>query len=555
MKSPLTYNMQKVVLTIMEGLDSPRSLSVAILMRHGEWDQIMRMTCDPHLYIEAAQYYKDACATDLLRKLECEIDGIDPEAAAVEKWWLAERKCFDTNRQLNEIFDFGTLNGVPVRSGIIEFFSDVKKNLVWLLGDSPPSSFDGAFGPGATLSDGARTCSVLHKMSSRPTLTSSALYYLVPWTGTKWAAANAARGEDLSFVSGNKFFTVPKTALVRRSCAKEPSLNSYYQLGLGRVMRGRLKGRGIDLDDGQDIHRRVACEASKSDAFCTIDLSSASDTVCTALVRHVLPPGWFYHLQDLRSRTTEIGGRRVVLEKFSSMGNGFTFELETAIFTAIALSVAPWLRPGVDLFVYGDDIIVPKDVGSDVIWALKFCGFIPNPEKTFVTGLFRESCGGDFFGGAPVRAHFLKKEPNEPQEYISLANGIRRLITNFGEDSAVSIRLRRSWFAVLDCIPTAIRRCRGPEILGDLCIHDEEKRWRVRWRSSQIRYVQVYRPAKYLTVQLARFDPDIQLAAALYGVTLYPRNPKPGWPTGYDGRGVILRDGVKGHKVGWVPCS
>jgi len=554
-KSPLTSEMQQVALNLMEGLGSSRSLTIAILMRYGEWDQIVKLQTDPHLYLEAHDYYADTCATDFLRKLECRIDGIDPEAAAVEKWWFAERECFKTNRRLNEIFDFGTLSGVPVRSGIIDFFDDMKKNVRWLLGDRPPESFSGFFGPGATLSDDADCCTVPHKMSSLPTLTSSAIFYLVPWTGTKWAAACAARREDFKVVSGNKFFTVPKTALTRRSCAKEPSINGYFQLGLGRIMRSRLKGRGIDLDNGQDIHRQVACEASKTGAFCTIDLSSASDTVCTALVRHVLPPGWFHHLQDLRSRTTEIGGKRVVLEKFSSMGNGFTFELETTLFTAIALTVAPWLRPGADLFVYGDDIIVPSDVASDVIWALKFCGFLPNPEKTFVTGPFRESCGGDFFLGAPVRAHFLKEEPNEPQEYISLANGIRRVIKNFGANTLVSTRLRRCWFRVLDLIPASVRQCRGPEELGDLVIHDDEKHWRTRWRSSQIRFVRVYRPARHLRVSFARFDPDVQLAAALYGVILSPRNPPRVWPEGLDLRGVPLRDGVQGYKVGWVPYS
>jgi len=551
----LTSQMQAVALNLMEGLDSPRSLTVAVMLRYGEWDQLLKLSCDPHLYNDAYQYYTDAVATDFLRKLELQVDSIDPEAAAIEKWWSAERQCFVTNKRLNEIFDFGTLLGVPVSERILEFFEDMKKHLRWLLGDRPPESFPGFFGPGATLSDSAERCTVLHKMSSLPTLTSSALYYLVPWTGTKWAAANAARGEDIRIVSGNKFFTVPKTALTRRSCAKEPSINGYFQLGLGRVMKARLRSRGINLYDGQDVHRQVACLASKNGEFCTIDLSSASDTVCTALVRYVLPPAWFHNLQDLRSRTTEIGGKRIVLEKFSSMGNGYTFELETAIFTAISLSVAPWLKPGVDLFVYGDDIIVPKDVASDVLWALRFCGFTPNPEKTFVTGPFRESCGGDFFDGVPVRAHFLKEEPNEPQQWISLANGIQRVISNFSARPDISSRLRKCWFRILDAIPANVRKCRGPKELGDLCIHDEESRWRVRWRSSQIRYVQVYRPARYLRVSFARFDPDIQFAAALYGVVLSPRIPNPRWPEGHDFRGVVPRDGVTGYKVGWVPFS
>jgi len=553
----LTSEMHKVALNLMEGLDSARSLTVAIMLRYEEWDQLVNLSCDPHLYVDAQSYYRDTCATDFLRKVELTIPGIDPEAAAIEKWWAAERKCFETNRRLNEISDFGTLSGVPVRSEIAEFFSDLRENFIWLVGERPPETFDGFFGPGATLSDGVDCCTVPHKMSSLPTLTTSALYYLVPWTGTKWATACAARGEGQQFVPGNKFFTVPKTALTRRSCAKEPSINGYFQLGLGRVMRARLKSRGIDLDHGQNLHRQVACKASITGGFCTIDLSSASDTVATSLVRIAATPAWHSVLADLRSRVTEINGKRIVLEKFSSMGNGFTFELETTLFTAIALTVAPWLTPGKDLFVYGDDIIVPTSVSSDLIWALRFCGFIPNQDKTFVAGPFRESCGGDFFLGEPVRAHFVKELPCEPQEWISLANGIRRIIENFRLYPSVSARLRKCWFSVLDAIPADVRRCRGPEDLGDLVIHDDEQHWRTRWRSSQIRYVQVYRPARWLKVTFARFDPDIQLAAALYGVVLSPRNPvkMKKWPEGQDFRGVPVRDGVMGYKVGWVPYS
>ncbi|DAD50686.1 RNA-directed RNA polymerase [ssRNA phage SRR6960799_21] len=560
MKDLMTSQMHKVALAYMEGLGSPRSLTVAILLRYNEWDQLLKLSCDPHQYTDYLQYYRDTCATDFLRKVECKVPGIDPEAAAKEKWWEAERACWCTNRRLNSIFDFGTdLNGLPVPERILEFFQDVKRMVEWLIGDGPPSSFDGRFGPGATLSDRAEQTTVPHKMSSSPTLTSSALYYLVPWTGTKWAAACAARGERFQIANGNKFFTVRKTALTHRSCAKEPSINGYFQLGLGSVARNRLRSRGIDLDNGQDLHRRVACEASITGGSCTIDLRSASDTSCTSLVRNVTPRKWLAHFEDLRSRTTLIDGKEVVLEKFSSMGNGFTFELETTLFAAIVLAVAPWLTPGVDMFVYGDDIIVPTDVSEDVIWALKFCGFTPNLDKTFVTGPFRESCGGDFFLGKPVRAYFLKEFPSEPQQWISLANGINRVIENVRDDPNLHHALRRSWFRVLDALPTNVRRCRGPISLGDLVIHDAEERWQTRWRSSQIRYVQVYRPARYRKVSFARFDADIQLAAALYGVVLSPQKVSPRvlrhWPEGYDNRGLIPRDAVTGYKVGWVPFS
>lgn len=560
----LTPEVQEVAESYMAGLDCPRALTVVIMMRYHEWEQLVNLQCSPLQYPTAQDYHRAVSANDFLRKLEATIPGVDPEAAALAKWWEAERDCFKSNRRLYEILDFGTLSGYPVEDWLLEFIKRVRKNVVSLIGEHAPSVFDGRFGPGATVSDPSDRTTVLHKMASIPTLTSSALFYLVPWTGTKWAAACAARGDEVSVVRGNSYFTVPKDAKVSRACAKEASLNAYYQLGLGRVMRKRMKLQGINLDLGQDVHRRVACAASLSGEFCTIDLSSASDTICTALVRLAMSPSWAEALEALRSSHTKVGDRWVRLEKFSSMGNGFTFELETAIFAAICMSCSEDIIPGVNMWVYGDDMIVPTAHAQDVIRALEFFGFTTNSRKTFITGPFRESCGGDFYDGVSVRAHYLKELPHEPQHYIALANGIRRVFTQLGTSSPVHRGLLRAWHKCLDLLPSHIRECRGPESLGDLVIHDDESRWRTRWRANCIRYVKVYRPAAARRVGFNRFGPSVQFAAALYGVVLAPtryesrlhdQSVMHKWREFDDKRGIPVRNGVEGYKVGWVPFS
>lgn len=527
-----------------------------MLIKAGEWGQLVDLTCDPRHYSSAEDYRAAACATDLLRKIDDPslIPGLDLEARALEKWLWAEKECFKTNRRLNEIFDFGTLSGSPVEEAILDFFQGVRKNLLYLVGGGPRNDCEvGRFGPGATVSDKSGRVTVPDKMSSVPTLTSSAMFYLFPWAGTKWGEASARRGDEVSFVRGNHFFTVPKSATSRRSCGKEPSLNGYFQLGLGRQLRKRLKERGLDLDNGQDVHRQVACQASKTGLFCTIDLSSASDTLCESLVRNTLPRNWYNQLRDLRSPLTRVKKTWHRLEKFSSMGNGYTFELETAVFAAICMTVmGDDAFPGVNLFVYGDDIIVPTEYARGVLAALRFCGFTPNPEKTFIDGEFRESCGGDFFRGEPVRAHFMKEFPYEPQHFISLANGISRVRSAFRAGSARCNRLLTAWFGVLDNIPEPVRRCRGPQALGDVCIHDAEERWSHRWRG-QIRWLRVYRPARFRGPTFSRFHPDVQLAAALYGVRLREANKPSRW--GDDSRFIVERDGVTGYKVGWAAYS
>ncbi|DAD52298.1 TPA_asm: RNA-directed RNA polymerase [ssRNA phage SRR6960799_22] len=39
----LTQDVQAVVLSLMEGLATPRALTVSILLRYGEWGEIFRL--------------------------------------------------------------------------------------------------------------------------------------------------------------------------------------------------------------------------------------------------------------------------------------------------------------------------------------------------------------------------------------------------------------------------------------------------------------------------------------------------------------------------------
>ena len=60
--------------------------------------------------------------------------------------------------------------------------------------------------------------------------------------------------------------------------------------------------------------------------------------------------------------------------------------------------------------VYGDDIIVPVDMMEPVAAGLEAFGLRVNSSKSFGTGRFRESCGGDYYEGVwitPVRVRSL----------------------------------------------------------------------------------------------------------------------------------------------------
>jgi hypothetical protein len=544
-QSVLSGNLARAISFLLTDLGTPKSLSAAIMLREGDWDGLAQLSVDPRCYVDSCSYLRDAAAVSVVKKLQQLPTSVDRRARAIAKWWEGERDCFRSNERLSRYLD---LKGFPafsdVEPGVRDFLSRVRKIIFSWIGPSPNLLTKGRHGPGATYSDKGRLTTVADKMSSVPSMTRDAVWWFPQWINTQWGAAVAQHHGKVSFVPGNRFATVPKTALIDRCIAAEPSINVFYQLGLGRELRSRLKSAGWDLDRAQDIHRQVACESSWTREFATLDLSNASDTVCINLVRLLLPRLWFQALDDLRSKKTLLDDKWIMLEKFSSMGNGFTFELETIIFAALACAVSQQCggvgRLGIDVFVFGDDIIIKNDYVRSLIPVLQFCGFRLNAEKSFFDqSPFRESCGGDFFSGLPVRPIYLKELPNEPQEFVTFANQLWALAERLRENG-FSLPAR-AWFAVLDELPAQVRRCRGPKDLGDLLIWDHEDRWTTRTRRS-IRYFRVIRPFSNRYVGWGHFQPEVTLACATYG-------------SGDGKRGVLPRDSISGYKLGWTPFS
>jgi hypothetical protein len=545
MNSALPSEMVRMVSLLLEDLSTPRSLTVMLLIRSEQWEDLASLSVDPRSYISPDLYCRDAAATNLWKKLKELPTQVDRRARATAKWQEGEADCYHTNQRLARYLDVEGFSSFDDRDPLISsILGEIRQLILTWIGPAPNSNQVGRFGPGATYSDRGRRATVPDKMSSAPSLTRDSVWFLAEWLGTMWGKAVVANRADLSFVPGNRFATVPKTALIDRCIAAEPSVNVFFQLAVGRELRSRLRRVGWDLDFAQDVHRQVARDASRTREYATLDLSNASDTVCRNLVRLLLPHRWHDVLDDLRSKKTLIDQRWVMLEKFSSMGNGYTFELETILFAAISCVVSRRCGEsgvlGRDVFVFGDDIIVKNDVANSLVPVLKFFGFSLNKEKSFLDDCpFRESCGGDYFNGLAVRSFYQKDLPNEPTDYFALANGLRALRDRLRE-SGFDLSLR-SWFIVLDQIPSRLRRCRGPKDLGDVVVHDEFVNWTIRMRGC-IRYLQVWRPLRKHFVPWGHFKPEVVIACATYG-------------SGDGRRGILPRDSVSGYKLGWTPYS
>lgn len=479
----------------MEALDCPRALTVYLLCKYGEWMQVAQLKATPKEYQLHADYHLAALATDWLRKWPDLPVKVDRETATKDSWYQSEEECCLTNQRLALLTE-GHHSG-PSSEGkrMLNLLLDVAADFIRDVLGPCPKDLTPAFGPGATMSDPVTNTTVLDKVTSRPTVTSSALCLLPLWQDTAWARAltrsdgyykSAGR---LKIVEGNSFFMVNKTALVNRACAKGPSMNVAYQLPVGRKIRERLHtALGLDLVNGQERHQKLAKIGSLSGAYATVDSERASDTQAKYLVYRLYKEAdaWYDLLDTLREPSTYIDGRWVPLEKFSAMGNGYTFELETLTFLALAYAAA-WayclegtpvgpsgltsaldlIRNG-DISVYGDDVIVPTELADDVLSLFKQCGFTVNLQKTYVDGEFRESCGGDYFRGQCVNTAKLSDSVMQPSDYFSIHNLLKK---RFVDEYPCKPNAHKVLSEVKNHLPRRLRSMYGPTFLGDTVLH------------------------------------------------------------------------------------
>lgn len=287
----------------------------------------------------------------------------------------------------------------------------------------------GGTGPGASVL--APENDFVTKLFS-PTISSTSveLYdYYRSTLPSHWDRASRHVNQRVVVVSGAKLSTVPKDSSKNRTICIEPTLNMYFQQGIRAQLEKCLKQRyRIDISNQQDFNKALARKGSITGELATIDLSNASDTISYNLCRAILPPQSFAVLDRCRSPNYIDNGNTYAMGMMSTMGNAFTFPLMTLILAALCTVVAR--RQNIRLFrgnfgVFGDDIIVPTVIYTEVLDALSHLGLIPNFDKSFGTGFFRESCGGDYIHGCDVRGVYVKRMENE-QDVYSAFNRLHR---------------------------------------------------------------------------------------------------------------------------------
>lgn len=410
--------------------DSPVSLGLWLRYCHAP-KELATASIDPLDYNDAVSFGNDYACLSFLRKFKGLETGTDLRREALLRFGKSEDECSRTNERLRHSATTGQVDQVEyaILHRIQQLIAEI-----WGAPKFEELFSRCGWGPGSTSTLKGAWASREEKMSQFPiSITPSAVDYFRPIIRHDYSWLRHLLKADIvgdvtltsecfSLTSCSRVLTVPKDAKTDRTIAAEPTANIYLQKGIGGYLRARLQRYGINLNS-QELNQQLAEKACFL-GLSTLDLSAASDSISIEVVRLLCPFDMFNTLNRVRSPAFRRDGVETRFHKFSSMGNGFTFELETLIFFGVCKAIKEVRGVEGAIGVYGDDLIVPESIAEEVIATLKALGFEVNKEKSFIGGRFFESCGKHYFDGIDVTPPYQKEVPDNDLELIRMFNRI-----------------------------------------------------------------------------------------------------------------------------------
>jgi hypothetical protein len=300
---------------------------------------------------------------------------------------------------------------------------------------------------------------------------------------------------------------VPKTLKGPRLIAAEPCCNQYTQQAIrrelySRINRFHLTSGHVNFTD-QSINGQLALKSSSDGQLATIDLSDASDRVPVGYALYM-----FRSNPDLKDAIEASRSEYAILpdplrflvhqRKFAPMGSALCFPVEAMYFYTICIvallrehnlpvSVRNVKLVSRRVYVYGDDIIVPREHVASVLDHLRKYNCKVNDRKTFYSGKFRESCGVDAYDGHKVTPVYINQpRPRNRQQvkailsWVAAANHFEKR----GYQRTSSLLYRRVE-SILGKLPGM--RDNSPA-LGRSCswYFDPPKRWNKKLQRSEV---------------------------------------------------------------------
>lgn len=367
--------------------------------------------------LSASQTIRQVAA--FFKKNVCFTDPLVARLAALLSFEKGEELCQETNERLDTFYSKHHDKSIhdDFRSEVEacqKYIANVLGSFSDFLGELPKLIYVTA---GATATHSRRLSIPFLKVSKRLVCTPGAYPYIAALSD--YYGYGEIQGK---LITENRVTFVPKSWKTERTIACEPTGNMCLQLAFDKYAKRRLRRAGLDLSD-QTKNQELAKEGSIDGKYSTIDLSMASDTLAYNTVALLFPEKWFQYLRSVRSQFyTMYPGNKETYSKFSSMGNGSTFPIETLVFAAACRAVG-----SSSFSVYGDDIIIEQNNVERLLALLAYLGFVPNTDKSFTEGPFRESCGKDWYKGFDITPFYIRELDRRKATQCHLANGLMRI--------------------------------------------------------------------------------------------------------------------------------
>jgi hypothetical protein len=156
------------------------------------------------------------------------------------------------------------------------------------------------------------------------------------------------------------------------------------------------------------------------------------------------------------------------------MGSALCFPIEAMFFTTCVVvarlqhnelpityrNIQKMMR---DVFIYGDDIIVPAEEVEVIVDMLEKYGNVVSREKSFWKGRFRESCGMDAYDGVDITPIYIRNPlPNHKGETSSVISNVHTVnqLNNAGYTDT-ALFLMKEIEAVTGKLPSVGTDCSG----------------------------------------------------------------------------------------------
>lgn len=229
-----------------------------------------------------------------------------------------------------------------------------------------------------------------------------------------------------------------------RGICIEENETQFLQQGLKALLYKKIEGHSMTKGrvnfESQQINRDLALKSSSDKSFSTIDMSEASDRIARDLVFYLFRDTELLdYLDALSTRIItfpeEVRHGHLLAQKFAPMGSAICFPVMATVHfvlckAIVALSGARNAKEASkQVYVYGDDILVPNEFTEAIFTQLPKFGMKLNSEKSYYQSNFRESCGVHAYKGmdiTPVYNNYTLNLKHERKDSTRLLSSLAK---------------------------------------------------------------------------------------------------------------------------------